>query len=122
VNDGTTIEQNTDVDALFALQMRELAHENAPRLFAIVEEYGEQRDVRVAGYGLAHDDHADVNSVEGDFTLHSQSAEHARSLFEISSRSAGVRRTHVVWLDGTRVSVASAKPSARPARGPAGLG
>jgi hypothetical protein len=66
--------------------MQELAVEEAPRLFALVEEYG---------------DRADVNSVEGDFQLDSQSAESARTLFEISSRSTGVARVHVVWLDET---------------------
>jgi hypothetical protein len=74
-----------------------IAKEQAPRLFAIVEEYGEQEDGRVAGYGLAYSDHADVNSVDGDFHLVSQSPERARRLFEISASSRGVR-THLVWL------------------------
>jgi hypothetical protein len=78
--------------------IQELAVEEAPRLFALVEEYGEAEDARVAGYGLAYADRADVNSVEGDFQLDSQSAESARTLFEISSRSTGVARVHVVWL------------------------
>ncbi|MFI9005984.1 hypothetical protein ACIGNX_01965 [Actinosynnema sp. NPDC053489] len=81
--------------------MRELAEAEAPRLFALVEEYGEVEGTRVAGYGLAYADRADVNSVEGDFSLHSESAESARTLFEISSRSAGVRQVHVVWLGRT---------------------
>ncbi|CCH30744.1 hypothetical protein ABZ816_00590 [Actinosynnema sp. NPDC047251] len=78
--------------------MRELAEAEAPRLFALVEEYGEGQDARVAGYGLAYEDRADVNSVEGGFQLDSHSAERARTLFEISSRSAGVARVHVVWM------------------------
>jgi hypothetical protein len=45
----------------FADVMRLIAEEQAPRLFAIVEEHGEQEDGRVAGYGLAYSDHADVN-------------------------------------------------------------
>ncbi|MFI9010555.1 hypothetical protein ACIGNX_25300 [Actinosynnema sp. NPDC053489] len=81
--------------------MRELALAETPRLFALVEEYGEGEDARVAGYGLAYADRADVNSVEGDFQLNSQSVESARTLFEISSKSAGVRQVHVVWLDET---------------------
>lgn len=82
--------------------MHEPAAGEAPRLFAIVEEYGDAEDLRVAAYGLAYDDRAEVNSVEGDFRLDSQSPEHARTLFEISSRSAGVQRVHVIWLDETR--------------------
>ncbi|MBB5800797.1 hypothetical protein F4560_000565 [Saccharothrix ecbatanensis] len=74
---------------------------DAPRLFAIVEEYGEAEDARVAGYGLAYPDRAEVGSVEGGFRLSSESAESARMVFEISSRSAGTRRAHVVWLGET---------------------
>ncbi|MEU4761779.1 hypothetical protein AB0H12_00905 [Actinosynnema sp. NPDC023794] len=76
-----------------------IAKEQAPRLFAIVEEYGEWEDSRVAGYGLAYSDRVDVNSVEGDFHLNSQSPERARQVFELSARSRGVR-THLVWLAG----------------------
>ena len=82
----------------FAAVMRQLAEQQAPRLFAVVEEYGERREARVAGYGLAYPDHADVNSVEGDFRLSSGSPENARAIFEVSSRSSG-SRTHLVWLD-----------------------
>jgi hypothetical protein len=89
----------------FGRLMRERAVADAPRLFALVEEHGEKEDVRVAGYGLAYEDRADVNTVEGDFRLDSQSAESARALFEISSRSIGVRRVHVVWVDETTPAV-----------------
>jgi hypothetical protein len=90
-----------NMEAVPTYLLNEVAREEAPRLFALVEEYGHGEDVRVAGYGLAYADRADVNSVEGDFQLHSESAESARTLFEISSRSAGVRQIHVVWLDET---------------------
>ena len=83
----------------FTRRIRELAADETPRLFALVEEYGHREGARVAGYGLAYADRADVNSVEGDFPLNSQSAESTRTLFEISSRSAGARQVHVVWLD-----------------------
>lgn len=86
----------------FTRVMRELATAGAPRLFALVEEYGEGEDARVAGYGLAYAGRADVDAVEGGFRLSSESAEHARTLFEVSSRSAKVRRVHVVWLDEGR--------------------
>ncbi|MFD0200712.1 MULTISPECIES: hypothetical protein [Saccharothrix] len=85
-------------EALTAL-LHEVAWEAVPRRFAVVEEHGEEGDVRVAGYGLAYADRVDVDAVEGGFRLRSGSAESARVLFEISSRSAGVRRVHLVWLD-----------------------
>jgi hypothetical protein len=87
-----------NMEVVLAYVLHEMAREEAPRLFALVEEYGCGEDVRVAGYGLAYEDRADVNSVEGDLQLHAQSAESVRTLFEASSRSAGVRRVHVVWL------------------------
>ena len=95
----TEVEQTTNVEELFTALLHEVAREDAPRLFAIVEEYGQGEDVRVAAYGLAYDDRAELNSVAGDFRLSSQSAESARRLYEISPGAAGVRRAHVVWLD-----------------------
>ncbi|PSL53074.1 hypothetical protein B0I31_110165 [Saccharothrix carnea] len=82
----------------FTELVQEVAHDEAPRLFAIVEEYGERESVRVAGYGVAFEDRAEVSGVEGGFRLSSRSPENARALFELSSRSAGTRRTHLVWL------------------------
>ena len=81
----------------FTNVMRLIAKEEAPRLFAVVEEYGEREDCRVAGFGLAYADHADVNSVEGDFHLVSENPERVRQLIELSASSRGVR-THLVWL------------------------
>jgi hypothetical protein len=79
--------------------MRQLAADGAPRLFAIVEECEEGYDARVAGYGLAYENRAEVDAVEGGFHLSPESAESARALFEVSSRSAGPQRVHLVWLD-----------------------
>lgn len=81
--------------------MHEIARREAPRLSAIVEQYDDPKDIRIGGYGLACDDRADVNAIEGDFRLTSDSPEHARTLFEISSKSTGVRRAHVIWLNET---------------------
>ncbi|NUT54249.1 MAG: hypothetical protein HOV94_44210 [Saccharothrix sp.] len=86
--------------------MYELAAREAPQLFAVVEEYDESEGIRVAGYGLAYVDRAEVESTEGDFRLSAESAESARALFEIGSRSSGARRVHLVWL----ASATSASP------------
>lgn len=80
--------------------MLDIAREDAPRVFAIVEEWGDQHAVRVAGYGLAFDDRADVNSVEGDFRLSSQSPESALAMFGVSTGLADIKQLHLVWLDG----------------------
>jgi hypothetical protein len=99
VNELAGTGQSPNMNTVFAALLREVAQEDAPQLFAIVEEYGEQADARVAGYGLAYDDHVDVNSVEGDFRLNSQSPESALSLFEVSTADKEVKRLHLVWLD-----------------------
>lgn len=99
MKDPAHADQSVNMDAVFTALMREVAREDAPRLFAIVEEYGEAEEARVAGYGLAYDDRVEVDSVEGGFRLSSGSAESARALFEISSGDAEVRRAHLVWLD-----------------------
>lgn len=91
-------ERSTMTEQEFTALVHEVAQEEAPRLFAIVEEHGERESVRVAGYGVAFEDRAEVSAVEGGFRLSSRSAENARVLFEISSRSAGTRRAHLVWL------------------------
>jgi hypothetical protein len=103
VNELARVEHSTDVDRVFTALLREVAWEEAPRLFAIVEEYGEAEDARVAGYGLAYTDRAEVDAVEGGFRLSSESAESARTLFEITSGDEAVRRVHLVWLDDNRL-------------------
>ncbi|ONI86704.1 hypothetical protein ALI22I_24080 [Saccharothrix sp. ALI-22-I] len=95
------VESGYDTDEEFTEFIGELAREGAPQPFAIVEEYGERDYARVAGYGLAYDDRADVNSVEGDFRLVSDSVERALMTFEISTGDAEVRQLHVVWLNGS---------------------
>jgi hypothetical protein len=98
VNELTEVEQSTNVNRVFTALLHEVAQEGAPRLFAIVEEYGNAEDARVAGYGLAYADRAEVDAVEGGFRLSSESAESARTLFEITSGDEAVREVHVVWL------------------------
>jgi hypothetical protein len=87
------------MDVVFTALLHEVARDEAPRLFAIVEELDEKEDVRVAGYGLEYTDRVEVNSVEGGFSLTSQSAENSRMLFEIGSGDVAVRQVHIVWLD-----------------------
>lgn len=101
-------EHITNMDVVFTALLQEVAREEAPRMFAIVEEYGEREDARVAGYGLAYAERAEVDSVEGDFRLSSENPESARALFEISSGDDAVRRVHVVWLDETTTTARQA--------------
>ena len=85
------IEQDTEEE--FAQEVAELVADEAPRVFALVQEYGERVDGRVIAWGMAFDDHAEVVGVHrrlrGSFT----SAERARRAF---SRRAKIR---LVWVD-----------------------
>jgi hypothetical protein len=45
-----------EFDEAVAGMVRDLA----PRLFAVVQEYGPRFDARIAGWGLAHETHSDV--------------------------------------------------------------
>ncbi|WP_051712663.1 hypothetical protein [Actinoalloteichus caeruleus] len=49
----------------------------APRMFAVVQEYGDRVDARVAAWGIAFDDHAAVVAVDGGLRMNLSSPEHA---------------------------------------------
>ena len=42
----------------FAELIAEMVHDEAPRLFAVVQEIGEREDGRIAAWGMAFEDHA----------------------------------------------------------------
>jgi hypothetical protein len=79
----------------FAAELAALVAEEAPRLFAVVQEYGERVDGRIAAWGLAFDDHAWVLPVDhlGRMTL--PAPEQALGRFTIGSRI----RARLVWFD-----------------------
>ncbi len=52
-------------EAEFAREVNELVADEAPRLFAVVHEYGERVDGCVAAWGLAFEDHVEVIGVGG---------------------------------------------------------
>jgi hypothetical protein len=47
----------------FAEAVSGMVTEEAPRLFAVVQELGVRVDARIAGWGLAYEDHVDVLGV-----------------------------------------------------------
>lgn len=87
----TGLEGETEEE--FAQEVTELVAEEAPRLFALVQEYGERADGRVIAWGMAFDDYAEAVSVgrrrRGTFP----SAERTRQAF---ARRAKIR---LVWTD-----------------------
>lgn len=72
----------------------------APRLFAVVQEYGERVDMRIAGWGIAHEDRADVFGVDGTIHKGVSRVEDVLRFFCIGSRVAA----HLVWFDPERAT------------------
>ncbi|WP_220472725.1 hypothetical protein [Streptomyces sp. SCUT-3] len=60
-------------EAEFAGLVGELVLDTAPRLFAVVQEYGERVDARVAAWGLEFEDHAEIVEVDGGTRMRASS-------------------------------------------------
>lgn len=67
-------------EAEFADLIREMVEDEAPRLFAIVQEYGERVDAHVAGWGMWFGDRAVAVDSDGG-TMIMRSMESALRLF-----------------------------------------
>lgn len=52
-------------EAEFTELVDEMVTDEAPRLFAVVQVYGERVDGQIAAWGMAFEDHAEVVSVDG---------------------------------------------------------
>ncbi|HET9255524.1 MAG TPA: hypothetical protein VFO16_10015 [Pseudonocardiaceae bacterium] len=79
----------------FAQEVRDLVADEAPRVFALVEEYGERFDGWVLAWGLAFEDRTEIISVNG-LHLRMPSPERAQRVF---SRRRTIR---LVWTDPTQ--------------------
>ena len=67
--------------------------DHAPRVFAVVEEYGNRVDAKVVGWGLAYDDHADVIGVHGAVHLGVAAPDKVLTRFGWGDRLTA----HIVW-------------------------
>lgn len=77
----------------FAAEVRELVDEDAPRVFALVEEHGERDDAWIYAWGMAFDDHVEVLTADRGLRRTFHSVEHAQrkcSLF---------RNIRLVWAN-----------------------
>jgi hypothetical protein len=78
----------------FATILEGMVADNAPRVFAVVQEYGDRVDARIAGWGMAFDDHVDV--VGGGAThLGSPSPEDVVRRFRFGTRIT----SRLVWVN-----------------------
>ncbi|WP_235079375.1 hypothetical protein [Amycolatopsis orientalis] len=79
----------------FAEILEELVADEAPRIFAVVQEYGERVDGRIAAWGMAFADHAEVVSVTRGLRMSLQAPENALRMFKFGSHV----RARLVWLN-----------------------
>lgn len=79
----------------FAELLEGIVADGAPRVFAIVEEYGERVDGHIAAWGMAFDDRAEVISVQGGLRMSTRSAESALRGFGFGTRL----KPRVVWVN-----------------------
>jgi hypothetical protein len=70
----------------FTATLQDLVTDTAPRLFAVVQEYGDRVDGRVAAWGMAFEDYAEVISVEGHRRLRAPSPAHALRAYRLGAR------------------------------------
>jgi hypothetical protein len=67
--------------------------DEAPRVFALVEEYGERIDGRIVAWGMTFDDHVEVVSVNGGLHASLPSPERAHRAF------SRCRKIRLVWTN-----------------------
>ncbi|MFB9691052.1 hypothetical protein [Amycolatopsis plumensis] len=79
----------------FAAILEEMVADEAPRLFGVVQEYGERVDGRIAAWGLAFDDHTEVVSAGRTRQMCLQAPENALRLFRVGSQI----RARLVWFN-----------------------
>lgn len=76
----------------FVTMLDELVADELPRVFALVEEYGERADGWIIAWGMAFEDHARLVNVGGGLSGDFRSAESARRAF------AHRRKVRLVWV------------------------
>nr|BFE99959.1 hypothetical protein GCM10020241_16350 [Streptoalloteichus tenebrarius] len=79
----------------FAALLKNMVADDAPRLFAVVLEYGERVDAHVAAWGLAFADHAEVVSAESKLWMSSRDPEKALRAFRCGRHI----RARLVWFN-----------------------
>lgn len=77
----------------FAAILEGIVADEAPRLFAVVQECGERMDGWIAAWGLAFDDHSEVMSRDVHSSL--RRPEDALRLFNVGSHI----RARLVWFN-----------------------
>ena len=74
-----------------------MVKDEAPRIFAVVQELGDRLDGRIAGWGMAFEEYADIAGVCGRFRARLVRPENALRMF----RGGPSITARVVWVPGT---------------------
>ncbi|MBA8825899.1 hypothetical protein FHX42_003265 [Saccharopolyspora lacisalsi] len=75
----------------FATLVQEIADEDVPRVFALVEEFGARECAGLYAWGVEVGDRASVFAEDGTAFAHCDSAAGAHEMFSL------IRRVHLVW-------------------------
>jgi hypothetical protein len=78
----------------FAAIVEQMVADQAPRLFAVVQTYGGRLDGRVAAWGMAFDEGAEVVSIDRGLRMSLEAAETAPMLFALDRQI----EARLVWL------------------------
>lgn len=79
----------------FAELLAGMVADNAPRLFAVVREYGVRVDGTIAGWGLAFEDRVEVVSTDGGLRMRTASTQRAVQCFGFGTHIT----PRLVWFD-----------------------
>lgn len=98
-------------EAEFAELLDGMVTDEAPRLFAVVQVFGERADGRIAAWGLAFEEHARVVSESGGTWMRLRAPENAIRLFTVGDHV----RAHLVWPSPDAAELSPPRPrAARP--------
>lgn len=109
----------SDVDGLkplcgeveFAALLDTMVVTSAPRVFAVVQEFGERLDGWVAAWGFAFDDRAEIFAIDDHSRLSLEKPENALHLFSSGRHQV---RARLVWLPDVGERVEKAEVAACP--------
>ncbi|MBP2325569.1 hypothetical protein JOF56_005954 [Kibdelosporangium banguiense] len=88
--------QSLSDDVDFTALVAEMVADQAPRVFAIVLEYGEQIDAQIIAWGVALEESAYAVTVDGKYQYLLEEPENALNYFPCKTGTT----PHLVWASG----------------------
>jgi|SRR5699024_4466654 len=82
-------------EEVFSQVLGRMVADHAPRLFAIVAEYGDRVDAAIAAWGMAFDDRAELVAIERGLRVTMPTADEALAVFSVGAHI----HPRVVWFD-----------------------